>query len=125
MKAVVSIAYRHSLCDVVMTKVLIAQVLFSIMVATAVAKPQYGAQSSAQGFISAPQQQWADVGHQQQLAIAPPHSSNHQISPEEWASLSPYGTNINAYPAEERPRIEEIQRQWMSFLEYLPWLKVT
>lgn len=100
------------------------------MVATTLAKPQYGQQSIAPDFASAQASVshggWANQGIQQQhQSIRPAGQSVPQVTPEEWAALSPYGTNINAYPAEERPRIEEIQRQWMSFLEYLPWLSVS
>lgn len=84
------------------------------------AKPQYGQQASpAPSWPSPPAQspapQWPD---QQQPASAP------AVTPEQWASLNPYGTNSAAYPANERPQIEEIQKQWAQFLQYLPWLKV-
>jgi hypothetical protein len=39
------------------------------------------------------------------------------VTADQWATLNPYGSNSNAYPAEERPQIEEIQRQWAKFLE--------
>lgn len=38
------------------------------------------------------------------------------ITKEQWASLNPYGS-ASAYPANERPQIEEIQRQWERFYE--------
>lgn len=74
------------------------QAVLSVLVAAAVAAPQYGGAPT-----------------RQQAAPA--------ITKEQWASLNPYGS-ASSYPAEEKATIEEIQRQWERFLEYLPWLKV-
>jgi len=49
---------------------------------------------------------------------------SYDVSPEEWAALNPYGQGSSNYSPEEKPQIEELQRQWARFLEYLPWLKV-
>ena len=94
--------------------------------AAAVAKPQYGSQQSVAPSFMGNHQSSASHGSWEPMG-ASQHSVGGgapAVTPEQWASLSPYGSDINAYPAEERPRIEEIQRQWMSFLEYLPWLTV-
>ena len=94
------------------------------MVATALAAPQYGPQAPPQqpqygGQQAAPQQFAPQQFTQQQFAPQEqaPVQAAPQVSAEQWASLNPYGSNSNAYPAEERPQIEEIQRQWAKFLE--------
>ena len=106
------------------------QVLFSFVLATALAKPQYGSAplpaSPAQEWAApAPAQSWspAQSSPAPQWPGAAP-SSAPAVTAEQWASLNPYGSNSGAYPAGEQSQIEEIQRQWAKFLPYLPWLRV-
>ena len=57
-----------------------------------------------------------------QVSLANPRQhapSNQLLSKQEWASLNPYGSDINSYPPEERTKIAELQRQWELFLPYL------
>lgn len=54
----------------------------------------------------------------------PSTQSSYDVSPEQWASLNPFGSDANSYPPADREQMEELQKQWAKFLEYLPWLKV-
>lgn len=133
MKAVVSISASFRLKSDFLFKYWIfhgKQALLSLVVATAMAKPQYGQQAAAPAPAWPAQQSPAPAWPAQQSSPAPQWPAQQPaaapaVTAEQWASLNPYGSNSAAYPAEERPQIEEIQRQWARFLEYLPWLKVS
>lgn len=97
--------------------------------AAALAAPQYGPQPTPSNYGSAVQgqpqfaapvqsvQQFAPAPQFEQAPIQIQQQAAPQVSADQWASLNPYGSNSNGYPAEERPQIEEIQRQWAKFLE--------
>ena len=79
------------------------QAVVSVLLAVTLAVPQYSSSSS---------NQYASSGSS---------SGSYEVSRDQWAALNPYRQDSSAYPGED---FAEIQKQWMRFLEYLPWLKV-
>jgi hypothetical protein len=88
------------------------------LVATACAAPQYGPAPQA---VEVPQQvsfeQWAslnpvELDAPQYEAVAPQFIA---VAPE--ISSGQWGTPNNGLQTEQRPQIEEIQRQWEKFIE--------
>ena len=88
------------------------------MVATALTAPQYGPAPQA---VEVPQQvsfeQWSSLNPVQldapQYEPAAPQFT--EVAPE--ISSGQWGTPSNGFQTEQRPQIEEIQRQWEKFIE--------
>ena len=55
--------------------------------------------------------------------LASPQINNYQQSftRKQWASLNPFRSA--SYQSGEHEHIEELQRQWERFYDYLPWLR--
>jgi hypothetical protein len=88
------------------------------LVAAAFAAPQYG---SAPQTVEASQQvsfdQWASLNPVELTATQYEPAAPQFVEVAPQISSQPWGTQNNGLQTEQRPQIEEIQRQWEKFIE--------